>query len=69
MDEACGLAVLRGANVFAPGILALLPTTPLGAKAGGRKFFSYEHWQASALAYLEFLQGDCAVVGVFNLRF
>jgi len=30
VDEACGLAVLRGADVFAPGILALPP----GAQPG-----------------------------------
>jgi predicted ribosome-associated RNA-binding protein Tma20 len=34
VDEACGLAVLRGADVFAPGILALNPLTPLGSMVG-----------------------------------
>jgi predicted ribosome-associated RNA-binding protein Tma20 len=30
VDESCGLAVLRGADVFIPGILALPPATQPG---------------------------------------
>ena len=34
VDEACGLAVLRGADVFAPGILAITPPATAGSMVG-----------------------------------